>query len=1522
MTVILDANPNTLSIGAYDSGPYAHQIQPPIDFYQSGVPRPGGGTWQTTDFMKVVAAPWNAGSEKAWMVTIFPAVGCTTRERSELLLLGNRADLSAAVYNYFKNWTDDSRNPSSNPKLYCAQRRVFGDATYPWNGPIGGAVILQVKTMGYDDPAVAGTSETINFTQQPVFDICPRGNDWIVDIQGGIISLPSPGYVSGRRNAWARTAGTFISGHVYDIIAEVTASLGQITAKNAPLPATQGGGCRVWIRDWTVDQSDWNDAAHLVFDSFNQDASPGFDYIPAAHVPRALGAIEGWNYPGSTENYPNTSQPVAPALTAGHLPPQHFTGRGVYRGGWVNGERSVHRSYVGKERICTTLSEAQALYGTGTPGGSAPAYTVAPTLTGTAQEGSNLTYAQGTASGSPTYGATLQGYDTQWRDLATVTPGTITLADQHVGLKLRVKEVATNAYGSTISFTAVTLPISRSDANWIANPGAESSTLGVASNIGTEVVTQDATNVDTGSHAIKCVTAGNTAFEGIFGPIWGAEAQAIFVPAGQSRTYAVRSKIPSGVQMRLACNYFDSGYKLIQSASKLVVGTGAYATYTLDVPAIGVDSAHQVELTTGSAGSSLASQTFYADSRTLSDVVTTSVGISLVGSVVTKAQIATSWSQSFTVPAGVANGLLVIVQAYDDFSRPIGPGASAPTWGANAATLLQKPSVAAGGNVEWWVIENPPAGTNSVAYSHTSQVAGVLAIYLLQGVDQATLTSLIATPVKSNTATHPTLSIATTVTDFVIGACVFSATSTTTLSQDSGPTTRYNTKEFSGFGIHGAGATYAGDGSAKTFGWFEANAGAGQPSVLTAVAFKAAGPPPPPTNTSLPVITGTVAQDNTVSVSDGGWQAGASAPVSFSYQYLSAPSATGPWQPIDGAIQAQYRPTADVVGKWLVADVTAYDAGGSTKARSVAVGPVTVTYPIWDASPNLYGPNDPPRVGDTLTVDNGLTENSPTSYVKQWRRNAGTPGSSFSDMAGVLGDNYVLQPADEHYEFEVRVTAENDTGSADATSNTLGPVEPQIAVVDSGNGPDQNPLPAPFLRVQSDTYHVQRLGNQFASAAPGTNVAQAVLSTISLEDMEITIRVPVLPGAGGGVGIRLRTQNAEDATQAAGYAFDYFVGTGFQLYVMTAGGSYAQLGTTVSPHALAPFEYLVARISGTTIDTWWKGVDGVRHSVFSGIEDGTVTGLGCGGFELNDSVGRIDNVDVQPVTVHPIYTTQRRIYIPANYDGTDLRVEQTGYGADSDKQVNMAVRDDWQRVPVNFQPTISLAGAISVVEKGLPPTDGRFVYVDGMQTEQAPIATPFRLTSSGAGRVQAESDIADEATFGVVFRISYGFSSEDNLDSDAGLFDWRDDADNRLSLYLQGGSKEWVFERFSSGVGTHVISDAQVFADGVEATIAAQATPSGLMVSVNGAPYISAANANIPALAASLLDIGGLDGENQGNVRIKYAAWMHGTLSDLDVANLHSILESGRKPLLGNFPTSANITAIMPMIDDTFYKPL
>lgn len=90
------------------------------------------------------------------------------------------------------------------------------------------------------------------------------------------------------------------------------------------------------------------------------------------------------------------------------------------------------------------------------------------------------------------------------------------------------------------------------------------------------------------------------------------------------------------------------------------------------------------------------------------------------------------------------------------------------------------------------------------------------------------------------------------------------------------------------------------------------------------------------------------------------------------------------------------------------------------------------------------------------------------------------------------------------------------------------------------------------------------------------------------------------------------------------------------------------------------------------------------------------------------------------------------VYIPSNYDGTNVRVNIqgfTGLSGGSPVSADMSIRDAWQFVAnQNWTPASGdLTGNLRVVEGGTAPTAGRFIYIDGVRCEQAAAATVFSL---------------------------------------------------------------------------------------------------------------------------------------------------------------------------------------------------
>ena len=176
-----------------------------------------------------------------------------------------------------------------------------------------------------------------------------------------------------------------------------------------------------------------------------------------------------------------------------------------------------------------------------------------------------------------------------------------------------------------------------------------------------------------------------------------------------------------------------------------------------------------------------------------------------------------------------------------------------------------------------------------------------------------------------------------------------------------------------------------------------------------------------PSNSALPVISGTTAPGQVLTTSNGTW-AGFPAP-GFTYQWKRGGTA------ISGATSQSYLLTVAESGLMMTVDVTATNSAGNATATAAAVGPVAVVAPVNSAPPVISGST---IVGSTLTSSNGTWSGSPT-YTYQWTR-AG------ANISGATGTTYLTVSADIGTMINVVVTATNSGGSASASAAAVGPI--------------------------------------------------------------------------------------------------------------------------------------------------------------------------------------------------------------------------------------------------------------------------------------------------------------------------------------------------------------------------------------------------------------------------------------------------------------------------------------------------
>ena len=123
--------------------------------------------------------------------------------------------------------------------------------------------------------------------------------------------------------------------------------------------------------------------------------------------------------------------------------------------------------------------------------------------------------------------------------------------------------------------------------------------------------------------------------------------------------------------------------------------------------------------------------------------------------------------------------------------------------------------------------------------------------------------------------------------------------------------------------------------------------------------------PPAPVNSSLPTITGTAAQGDLLSATNGGWQY---SPYSFAYQWWQC-DPTGANCTQLAAHGPGYVPASTDVGRTLKVTVTATNDGGSTSATSAAsdvvLAPTPAPTPTNTPSVNLA----PPVLGSSTNLN-------------------------------------------------------------------------------------------------------------------------------------------------------------------------------------------------------------------------------------------------------------------------------------------------------------------------------------------------------------------------------------------------------------------------------------------------------------------------------------------------------------------------------------------------------------------------
>jgi hypothetical protein len=237
-----------------------------------------------------------------------------------------------------------------------------------------------------------------------------------------------------------------------------------------------------------------------------------------------------------------------------------------------------------------------------------------------------------------------------------------------------------------------------------------------------------------------------------------------------------------------------------------------------------------------------------------------------------------------------------------------------------------------------------------------------------------------------------------------------------------------------------------------------------------------------PTNTSVPVISGTAQVGQTLTATSGTWTHN---PTSYGYQWNRLGAA------IAGATSSTYVLVAADTGDTLTVSVIATNSGGpSSSATSAATAAVTAAgaVPSNTAIPVVTGTA---QAGQTLTATNGTWTNSPTGFTYQWNR----AGAAIN---GATASTYLLATADIGSIITCSVIAMNAIGSS-AAATSLGTaavidIAPAITTAPALSGTPQ--VGVPFTATAGVwTHNPTFIARQWKSA--GVNATGAGATTLT-----------------------------------------------------------------------------------------------------------------------------------------------------------------------------------------------------------------------------------------------------------------------------------------------------------------------------------------------------------------------------------------------------------------------------------------
>jgi len=460
----------------------------------------------------------------------------------------------------------------------------------------------------------------------------------------------------------------------------------------------------------------------------------------------------------------------------------------------------------------------------------------------------------------------------------------------------------------------------------------------------------------------------------------------------------------------------------------------------------------------------------------------------------------------------------------------------------------------------------------------------------------------------------------------------------------------------------------------------------------------------PPANVTVPTISGTPRDGQTLTSSNGTWTG--TTPLTYAYQWTRCDSAGANCVDIAGATASTYTLVTGDVDARIRVRVTASNAAGNAAATSLPTALVTQQPPAFTAVPVLSGTA---RDGQTLTGDNGtVTGSRPLTYTYAWER-CNADGSRCVFIPGATSATRPLGAADVGKRLRITVTATNVAGTASATSalsSVVAPTPPVngIAPSQSGSARDGQTLtadPGVWSGTAPITYAYQWQRCD-ASGSPCADMTGATGQTLTLTSADIGNRLRVVVTATNAAGSANASSTPTSVVVAAApVAVDAPAITGTPVdgrRLSAAGESF----TGTQPITVT-MQWLRCDGAGTCSPI--AGATGRTYDLVAADIGSTIkvraTGTNSAGSDSISSAATGTVAPAAPVnSVRPVVSGTPR-------DGSNLTVSQgTWTGTDP---ISYAVQ--WKRCDVDGTNCVDISGATSSTYTAGPADVGKTIRV-------------------------------------------------------------------------------------------------------------------------------------------------------------------------------------------------------------------